>query len=1262
MTKNIVRDPTELVRQSWNRFKDALPSTISSIFPIHADGYSVHCVDVYDDEVMSVADAIRSCSTYSREVTCTVHVVKEATDKEPAETTIHYLSLGEIPDMVNNLTFLRNGKPTILISQLERAPGIYLDRKNRTSLHILPERGPWLNLHYNEGLYYSWNAAHKYATDVSVLLMALGLGARDLIRMYSKPVEVHVTKTQMTLGGKRATRESLIGLVSYDDNEAMWANSVIDGDALDTCVQDGVESFEVIDWDTVKGPEGFLEMLLDQYCESDIAYRTHAMEYIWAQRTNRGTKPPSAEKLLLWMVENYYKPGSWELGELGAKRILSETGKEVPTTGLTIELVLKLSEALYEGNIRPENVYGMSSRRIQLPGEIIQRELLRALADLQREIKGILTNNPDGAVYDLNGELKSNRRVTRNIKRLFGDGNLCQPVDNTNPLASLAHKLRVQIQHRGGDSIRRIHPGQYNRVSLIETPDSRTTGMVLHLTFGAKVQDDGQISYPASRKPNGKGKIVEVDPLMEKGKVIAYADQDTTAERVVARVYNPESTSFDPTLVPKAQVDAWDLTHNNGFGVTTNLIPGVNHNEPTRVQLGSNMQRQAVPVIKSEPPLVGTGYESLVARLAQAAEYALSDGIVTGADSHSVTMSPDLAHMLRGLRATRVYGAGDAHRVQRVKPRVRIGQRVSKGDLLADYSASQLGLLSLGRNLRVAFMTWDGYNFEDAIAISERVIEEEMFTSLIREEYTCYVHEGEHGNDEVTCELPNVAQRALNHLDEYGIVQVGFEVKEGDILVGKLTPKEAKILTPEDKLMKAIFGDEFTRPVRDTSLRVPMGVSGTVVDVEVISGVTGENNYFHEYSEDSLARLTTELNEQLERSDAALLVQMREELGWPDLSFKDAIQRTKWNDNPEAEAFFKKVRKARSAQRKEAKRLLKAKKKEVEGGAGFLEAGVLTEIRVSVLSKRRLQVGDKLTGRLGNKGIVSIIVPTEDMPHDESGEPVDVLLSPLGVPSRMNIGQIHECLFGEVGWKLGQEVRKAHQRKPESNPTKLLKNISGYCHAEPIQKLDGSIPGVMGYWPDGKWPLPPGDMVDWVSKHGVPITMPVFDLPDETGKTMVDKLPDCLEAVGLPRSGQTRLWDGRTGQEFDRPVTVGRMYLYKLHHMVEDKVHARSIGPYAAITHQPLGGRSSHGGQKLGEMEVWALEAYGASKLLQEMLTVKSDDVKGRAKLYRDLLTRGGDVELGESVSMPSSVDVLLKELQGLGLDLRPDHLEGLFK
>ncbi len=937
-----------------------------------------------------------------------------------------------------------------------------------------------------------------------------------------------------------------------------------------------------------------------------------------------------------------------------SKKLVEENGE----TSDILDVILTLV-GIRDGKGLVDDIDHLGNRRIRSVGEMAENQFRVGLVRVERAVKERLSMAEADNLMPQ--EMINAKPVSAAIKEFFGSSQLSQFMDQNNPLSEVTHKRRISAlgpggltRERAGFEVRDVHPTHYGRVCPIETPEGPNIGLINSLSVYARTNKFGFLETPYRRVKNGKvtDEVDYLSAIDESEHVIAQANAELdnrgrfTEDMVPCRHLN------EFTMAAPDTVDYMDVSPKQIVSVAAALIPFLEHDDANRALMGSNMQRQAVPTLRAQKPLVGTGIEHTVAVDSGVSVVAKRGGVVDSVDAARIVVRVNDDETIAGEAGVDIYNLTKYTRSNQntcinQRPLVRPGEKITRGDVMADGPSTDMGELALGQNMLVAFMPWHGYNFEDSILISERVVQEDRYTTIHIEELTCVARDTKLGSEEITGDIPNVGESALAKLDEAGIVYIGAEVKPGDILVGKVTPKGETQLTPEEKLLRAIFGEKAS-DVKDTSLRVRSGMIGTVIDVQVFTrdGLEKDSRA-RSIEESELERVKKDFNDQrrIMEDDAyqrvkTLLTNKVAEWGPNQLKagskitagYLEELDREKWFEinlkNDEANAQLEAMADQIKQLRVEFDEKYEEKRSKLTSGDD-LAPGVLKMVKVHVAVKRRLQPGDKMAGRHGNKGVISMIVPVEDMPHTKDGEPVDIVLNPLGVPSRMNVGQVLETHLGWAAKGLGKKINAMLRAQEKiTNVRKFLEEV--------YNKTEGQHEDLKSFSDDEIMELARN------LRDGVPMATPVFDGIKETD------IKQLLELADLPTSGQTRLINGRTGEEFERPVTVGYMYMLKLNHLVDDKMHARSTGPYSLVTQQPLGGKAQFGGQRFGEMEVWALEAYGAAYTLQEMLTVKSDDVNGRTKMYKNIVDGNHYMEAG----MPESFNVLLKEIRSLGIDI----------
>jgi DNA-directed RNA polymerase subunit beta len=999
-------------------------------------------------------------------------------------------------------------------------------------------------------------------------------------------------------------------------------------------------------------------MLLDKIITTDDAV-------LDIYRKLRPTSPPTQEMAYSYFKGLFFNPSTYDLSPVGRLKMNYRLEQEVPLEVCTLrkedimETVKELVRlSVKEGTV--DDIDHLGNRRVRSVGELLEEGYRVGLIRMQRAIKERMSLQDVDTLMPR--DLINSKPVSAVINEFFGSSQLSQFMDQTNPLSEITHKRRLSAlgpggltRERAGFEVRDVHPSHYGRICPIETPEGPNIGLIVSLSTYSRINDFGFIETPYRKVHDGivSEDIEYLTAMDEREYPIAQANEALTADGHFVGDVVATRKGGEACLVPADEVKYMDVSPNQLVSIAASLIPFLEHDDANRALMGSNMQRQAVPLLQARSPIIGTGIEKTVVRHSGVAVMARRDGIVESVDASRIVIRSQKEEEGVEIYKLTKFMRSNQSTCYNQKAIVNEGDRVKKGQIIADGPAMERGELALGRNVIVAFLSWGGYNFEDAILVSERLVREDVFTSIHIEEFTVMARDTKLGPEEITRDIPNVGEEALEKLDESGIIRLGAEVGPGDILVGKITPKGETQLSPEEKLLRAIFGEK-AGDVKDTSLRVPPGVEGIVIDAQVFSrkGVekdertksiqAAEINQLSKDKEDEIGVIRRSaqkklgaflegkhLKSDLKHRDTGEILVKRGQL--IDQECLERIPPDCWqgaNIDTEMGAIerMESVASEYGKQVEELNELFQQRIKRLDMG-DELSPGVIKMVKVFVAVKRKLSVGDKMAGRHGNKGVLSLILPVEDMPYFADGTPVDIVLNPLGVPSRMNVGQILEAHLGwsshELGRQLGELVDNV---KDEGLLRAKLRDIFS-------EDYDQLFSGVS----DEELKQSASLM-----RNGVPMATPVFDGAHE------EEIEECLKKAGLPVSGQTVLFDGRSGEPFNQPVTVGIMYMMKLHHLVDDKIHARSIGPYSLVTQQPLGGKAQFGGQRLGEMEVWAMESYGAAYSLQEFLTAKSDDVAGRTRMYEKIVKGNNLLEAG----LPESFNVLVKELQSLGLEL----------
>ncbi len=1265
-----------------------LQATFKSVFPLSDfnETLSLEFVDyVLGMPKYDIMECIQRGTTYAAPLRVRVRLIvydipeegkKAKSVRDIKEQEVY---LGEMPLMTPNGTFIINGTERVIVSQLHRSPGAFFGHEKGKShapdkylytARIIPYRGSWLDFEFDsKGLLYV-RIDRRRKLLATILLRALGYSTQDLLRIYYRTEKYRVDQrgevfkevNPEVLKGSRAStticvpgtrkvlvkegykitkvglkrildagirelkvkQEELKGKIALEDivdpetgEVIVEGNSELTEESVTTILEKKIQDFELLFIDNIQVSSA----LRDTLAQDKISTPEEAMIEIYKRM--RPGEPPTLETARDLFENLFFNPKRYDLSPVGRLKTNHKIGGNTPmdVRTLTREDIIGTVKHLIDvknGIGSVDDIDHLGNRRVRSVGELLENQIRIGLVRMERTIRERM--NLQDAETVLPKTLINAKPVSAAIKEFFGSSQLSQFMDQTNPLSEITHKRRVSAlgpggltRERAGFAVRDVHPTHYGRICPIETPEGPNIGLITSLSTYARVNEYGFIESPFRKVENGAvtQKVEYLTALEGENFVIAQANTPLNEKGEISTKLVSARVGGNFVMVPPGQVDYMDVSPKQMVSVATALIPFLEHDDANRALMGSNMQRQAVPLLKTEAPVVGTGMEAVVARDSGVVSIARRSGVVDYVDAEKIVVKADREKKGKGaVSAGRLdiynllkYKRSNQNTCINQRPIVRKGDRVVPGQIIADGPSTDQGELALGQNVLVAFMPWRGYNYEDAILVSEKLVREDRFTSIHIEEFTIEARDTKLGQEEITRDIPNVSEEALRNLDESGIIRIGAEVKHGDILIGKVTPKGETLLTPEEKLLRAIFGEK-AGDVRDASLKVPPGIEGTVVDVRVFvrHGVEKDERTLS-IEDEEVEKIQKDYEEELRiiqdenrSKKRSLLVgykvtdAVRDPESKKVLLKKGGVLTEDLLESIPLPAFDEvqvaaddrlneKLENLEDLYREnlnDIQRFYDEKINRVRKG-DELPPGVIKMVKVYVAMKRRLSVGDKFAGRHGNKGVVSKVLPVEDMPYLPDGTPVDMVLNPLGVPSRMNIGQVLETHLG------------------------------------------------------------------WAAKAlGIHVATPVFDGATE------EEIKDMLEKAGLPSSGQSILYDGKTGQPFDQPVTVGYMYIMKLHHLVDDKMHARSIGPYSLVTQQPLGGKAQFGGQRLGEMEVWALEAYGAAHTLQEFLTVKSDDVPGRTRIYESIVKGQNTLESG----LPESFNVLVKELQSLCLDV----------
>ncbi|WP_324031853.1 DNA-directed RNA polymerase subunit beta [Aeromonas caviae] len=1293
-----------------------LEAAFRSVFPITSYSGSAELQYVsyrLGEPVFDVKECQIRGVTYSAPLRVKLRMVLY--DREAAAGTVKDIKeqevyMGEIPLMTENGTFVINGTERVIVSQLHRSPGVFFDHdKGKThssgkvlyNARVIPYRGSWLDFEFDakDNLFVRIDRRRKL--PASIILRALDFSSEEILATFFETIgfEVKDGKLMMDLvperlrgetatfdiiangavvveTGRRVTArhirqlekdgitqievpvEYVVGKVAAKNyahpqtgEMVVTANQALSLEAVANLSQAGFKHFEVLFTNELDHGAYMSETLRIDSSSS----RLEALVEIY--RMMRPGEPPTREAAEQLFENLFFSSERYDLSTVGRMKFNrrlgreDETGVGVLTKDDIVEVMKRLID-IRNGNDEVDDIDHLGNRRIRSVGEMAENQFRVGLVRVERAVKERLSLGDLDTLMPQ--DLINAKPISAAVKEFFGSSQLSQFMDQNNPLSEVTHKRRISAlgpggltRERAGFEVRDVHPTHYGRLCPIETPEGPNIGLINSLSVYSRTNEYGFLETPYRKVIDG---VItdEVDYLsaIEEGKyVIAQANAATTEDGRLKDELIPCRHKGESTFMNADQIQYMDVSPQQIVSVAAALIPFLEHDDANRALMGSNMQRQAVPTLRADKPLVGTGMERAVAVDSGVTVVAKRGGMIDYVDASRIVIKVNEDELLPGEAGIDIYSLTKYTRSNQntcinQRPCVMLGEPVMAGDVLADGPSTDLGELALGQNLRVAFMPWNGYNFEDSILVNERVVQEDRLTTIHIQELACISRDTKLGPEEITADIPNVGEAALSKLDESGIVYVGAEVKGGDILVGKVTPKGETQLTPEEKLLRAIFGEKAS-DVKDSSLRVPNGVYGTVVDVQVFTrdGVEKDKRA-KEIEEMQLKEAKKDLTEEFKILEDGIFGRSRNLLlaaGYSEDRL-NKLDRSKWFElaiEDEAKQIeLEQIAEQHVELKAEFDKKFENKRRKIIQGDD-LAPGVLKIVKVYLAVKRRIQPGDKMAGRHGNKGVISKICPVEDMPHDEYGRPVDIVLNPLGVPSRMNIGQILEVHLGLAAKGIGEKIDRMIKEQRELHEMReFLQQVYD------LGEKDSQQVNIAELSDDDVRTLV-GNL-----RKGLPVATPVFDGAKER------EIKALLNLADLPESGQISLFDGRTGNAFERKVTVGYMYMLKLNHLVDDKMHARSTGSYSLVTQQPLGGKAQFGGQRFGEMEVWALEAYGAAYTLQEMLTVKSDDVNGRTKMYKNIVDGDHRMEPG----MPESFNVLLKEIRSLGINIELDE------
>ena len=1226
------------------RNNEGLYKVFAENFPIAdtRNNFVLEFLDYYvDPPRYTIAECLERGLTYSVPLKAKLKLYCTDPDHEDFATVIQDVYLGQIPYMTDKGTFVINGAERVVVSQLHRSPGVFFGQSthaNGTKLYsarIIPFRGSWIEFATDiNNVMYAY-IDRKKKLPVTTLLRAIGLESdKDIIEKFGLAEEIKVNKTNLkkALGRKLAARvlktriedfadEDTGEVVSIERNEMILdRETVLEEDHIQEILDSGVQTLLLHKEDA--GSTDY-SIIFNTLQKDTTNSEVEAIQYIYRQLRN--AEPPDDASAREVITNLFFSEKRYDLGEVGRYRINKKLGLDTPmdVKVLTREDIVSIIKHLIElinSKADVDDIDHLSNRRVRTVGEQLYNQFAMGLARMSRTIRERM-NVRDNEVFTPI-DLINAKTISSVINTFFGTNALSQFMDQTNPLAEITHKRRMSAlgpggltRERAGFEVRDVHYTHYGRLCPIETPEGPNIGLISSLCVYAKINDLGFIETPYREVKDAKvnlknDKVVYLTAEVEEGKVIAQGNAPLNPDGSFVRDRVKARLDADFPVVAPSEVQLMDVSPTQIASIAASLIPFLEHDDANRALMGSNMMRQAVPLMRSEAPIVGTGIEGQLIRDSRTQIMAEGDGVIEFVDASVIKIrydrTPDeefvaFEDALKEYHLPKFRKTNQSTTID-LRPICNKGQRVKKGDILTEGYSTENGELALGRNLKVAFMPWKGYNYEDAIVLNERVVREDILTSVHVDEYSLEVRETKRGMEELTSDIPNVSEEATKDLDERGIIRVGAHVVPGDIMIGKITPKGESDPTPEEKLLRAIFGDK-AGDVKDASLKASPSLKGVVIGTNLFSRAAKKKK--SKSANAQLPQLDEEYEKRLGELKDVLVGKLttltkdltsagvKDYLGTDiipkgskfaastlrDIEY-DTVNRSNWTSDSHKNDLIRATIVNYLRKSKEIDAELRRKKFDISIG-DELPSGIMQMAKVYVAKKRKISVGDKMAGRHGNKGIVSRIVRQEDMPFLADGTPVDIVLNPLGVPSRMNLGQIFETVLGWAGRELGEKF-----------------------------------------------------------------ATPIFD------GASLDDLNEWTDKAGLPRYGKTYLYDGGTGDRFDQPATVGVIYMLKLGHMVEDKMHARSIGPYSLITQQPLGGKAQFGGQRFGEMEVWALEAFGASHILQEILTIKSDDVTGRSKAY-EAIVKGDPMP---PAGIPESLNVLLHELRGLGLSINLEN------
>ncbi|WP_367677317.1 DNA-directed RNA polymerase subunit beta [Buchnera aphidicola] len=1292
-----------------------LESVFQSIFPIKSYNHNAELqyVDYFlGKPIFNARDCQIRGTTYSISIRVTLRLIvyepdgKNENIKNIKEQEVY---MGEVPVMTDNGTFIINGTERVVVSQLHRSPGVFFDSdkgkthaSGKTLYHarIIPYRGSWLDFEFDHKDNLFARIDRRKKIPVSIILRALGYNTTEILNLFFDTMIYRFinNKIYLEFNPDELKDEKISCNIIHNNIVYIKKGEKINNQHIKMLKKENIKSTPVpiehiigqilskdhFDLKNKKIIFTANTKLTAEHIKKIKKYRINTIETIFINRSDRGPyisktlrmdpasdttsalieiyrimrpgEPPTKEASEHLFSNLFFSEDRYDLSSVGRMKFDNavcknkKTKRNVLSKQDIIDVIRKLI-SIRDGKGKIDDIDHLGNRRIRSIGEMIENQFRIGLIRVERTIKDRLSLGDLDTLMPQ--DIINSKPISAVVKEFFTSSQLSQFMDQNNPLSEITHKRRISAlgiggltRERAGFEVRDVHPTHYGRICPIETPEGPNIGLINSLALYAKINTYGFLETPYRKVNNGvvTNNIHYLSALEENNYVIAQVNTNIgpkgqLLDSLITCRFQGESSFFH-----RKKINYMDVSAQQIVSVGASLIPFLEHDDANRALMGANMQRQAIPTMRAEKPLVGTGIERSVAVDSGVTAVAKRSGIVKYVDSSRIIIKVDENNITPEEAGIDIYNLikytrSNQNTCINQVPCIKIGDKISKKNVLADGPATDLGELALGQNMRVAFMSWHGYNFEDSILISEKIIHRDQFTTIHIQELSCMARDTKLGPEEISADIPGISESCLSKLDASGIVYIGAEVTEGDILVGKVTPKNESQLTPEEKLLRAIFGEKAS-DVKDSSLRVPSGISGTVIDVQIFTrnGVEKDKRTL-EIENMQIKNIQKELTREFKIFKYYFFERIKNILINYGISEQklNKINQEIWNkiEITDQKIFnqINSILDEYNSCKKEFEKKIDFKKKKIIQGDD-LAPGVLKTIKIYLAIKRQIQTGDKIAGRHGNKGVISKINPIEDMPYDKYGIPVDIVLNPLGVPSRMNIGQILETHLGMAAKGIGNKIdNMLKQEKSIIHIRQFIQKAFNTGH-KIRQKInfdnfsDSEILTLAENY-----------------KNGLPIATPVFDGAKE------QEIKELLQLGGIPKSGQINLFDGRTGNKFDRPITVGYMYMLKLNHLVDDKMHARSTGSYSLITQQPLGGKAQFGGQRFGEMEVWALEAYGAAYTLQEMLTVKSDDVLGRTKIYKNIVKSSYHMNPG----MPESFNVLLREIRSLGINIELD-------